>query len=68
MRPKSLRERRTDALHAIQTSERAERSVALAVLNDPGGERGADTRQPFELLQRREVDVDGAGRFGRHRW
>src|ERR1043166_6643201 len=46
-----------DPFYGAQVVERAERAVGLAVLYEPGGQRGADARQLGQLGDRGMVDV-----------
>lgn len=67
MGPEAFGERRTDALDAIERSERTERSVAFAVVDYACCERGSDAWKAVEFLDRRDVDVDRPRQRGRYR-
>lgn len=47
-----------DAAHEQKVLRAPEAPVALAVLDDARGERGADAGQPFQLFARGFVDGD----------
>ena len=50
--------RRTDAANALKLGQRAERTQAVSVGDDPRRERRSDARQTLDFVGRRDIEVD----------
>ena len=59
MRSELRRERGTNALHALECLQGAERAVYLAVGDDASGKCRPDARQAIEFGSIRDVDING---------
>lgn len=56
------RQRRPDAPHALELVQGSKRAVGAAVVNNPGGECGANSGQAVELVCGSLVEVHGCAR------